>query len=212
MPVASDVKGKVFRHGSAVFMARVVNASGQTINQASVSAIEYTVYELTTDDPSGLSAVTGHTGVALTVGDVIYDTLQDDDAWTPRRPTGARPRRYGRCRRYRNGPWAGVVSLADPGQTAWTSHIPLTRIPTPTAMVCSLGTPPGTAVGRYARSRPGTRQILSAMRDQAMTRLCRSERCALAAAPVRESKRCPLTASFESCARTCPASACWPFR
>ncbi len=82
MPVANDVKGKVFRHGSAVFMARVVNASGQTINQASVSAIEYTVYELTTDDPSGLSAVTGHTGVALTVGDVIYDTLRDDDAWT----------------------------------------------------------------------------------------------------------------------------------
>ena len=82
MPVANDVKGKVFRNGSAVFMARVVNASGQTVNQASVSAIEYTVYELTPDDPSGLSAVTGHIGVALTASAVIYDTLQDDDAWT----------------------------------------------------------------------------------------------------------------------------------
>ncbi len=40
MPVANDVKGKVFRHGSAVFMARVVNATAQTINQASVSGIE----------------------------------------------------------------------------------------------------------------------------------------------------------------------------
>lgn len=82
MPVANDVKGKVFRNGSAVFMARLVNASGQTINQASVSAIEYTVYELTPNDPSGLIAVTGHTGVALTVGNVIYDTLQNDSAWT----------------------------------------------------------------------------------------------------------------------------------
>ena len=82
MPVASDVRGKVFRHGSAVLMARVVNAFGQDLNQASVSTIEYTIYELTTDDPSGLSAVTGHSGVSLTVGDVIYDTLQDDESWT----------------------------------------------------------------------------------------------------------------------------------
>jgi hypothetical protein len=82
MPVANDVRGKVFRHGSALFMARLVNAAGENLNQASVSSIEYTIYELTTDDPSGLAAVTGHTGVALTVGNVIYDTLQDDDSWT----------------------------------------------------------------------------------------------------------------------------------
>ena len=82
MPVANDVRGKVFRHGSALLMARVVNASGQTLNQASVSALEYTVYELTTDNPSGLVAVTGHTGVVLTVSDVIYDSLQNNDAWT----------------------------------------------------------------------------------------------------------------------------------
>ena len=82
MSVANDVKGKVFRHGSAVFMARVVNALGQTLNQASVSGLKYTVYELTTDDPSGLTAVTGHSGVALTVGDVVYDSLQVDDSWT----------------------------------------------------------------------------------------------------------------------------------
>ena len=71
----------MFRHGSAVMMARVVNASGQNLNQASVSNIEYTVYELTTNDPTGLSAIAGHSGVALVVGDVIYDTLQNDDSW-----------------------------------------------------------------------------------------------------------------------------------
>lgn len=81
MPIADDVKGKVFRHGSAVMMARVVNSLGQNLNRASVSTIEYTVYELTTSDPTGLSAVTGHNDVTLVVGDVIYDTLQNDDSW-----------------------------------------------------------------------------------------------------------------------------------
>ena len=81
MSVANDVKGKVYRHGTAVFMARLVTASGQVINQASVSALEYTIYELTMDDPSGLIPVTGHTGVSLTISEVIFDTLQDDDAW-----------------------------------------------------------------------------------------------------------------------------------
>lgn len=82
MSVANDVQGKVFRHGSAVFMARIVDASGQVINQASVATIEYTIYELSSDDPSGLSPVTGHAGVTLTVSDVVFDALQDDEAWT----------------------------------------------------------------------------------------------------------------------------------
>ena len=82
MPVASDIKGKVFRQGSAVMMARVVNSTGGQLNQASVSAIEYTVYELTTNDPSGLTAVSGHSGVSLTVDEVIFETLQVDESWT----------------------------------------------------------------------------------------------------------------------------------
>jgi hypothetical protein len=82
MPVANDIQGKVFRHGSAVFMARIVNASGEIVNQASVAALEYTIYELTSDDPSGLIPVTGHEGVSLTVGTVVFDTLQNDGAWT----------------------------------------------------------------------------------------------------------------------------------
>ena len=82
MPIASDIQGKVFRNGSAVLMARVVDTSGTNLNQASISAIEYSVYELTTNDPSGLSTVAGHNGVSLAVASVIFDSLQDDDAWT----------------------------------------------------------------------------------------------------------------------------------
>lgn len=82
MPIAADFKSKVFRNGSAVLMARVVNASGQYLNQASVSSIEYSIYELTTNDPSGLSVVTGHDAVSLTVSDVVFDSLQTDDTWT----------------------------------------------------------------------------------------------------------------------------------
>ncbi len=82
MPNAKDIHGTVFRHGSAVFMARVVNASAQTINQASISSASYTIYKLTKDDPTALVAVTGHDNVSLAVANVIYDTLQVDAAWT----------------------------------------------------------------------------------------------------------------------------------
>ena len=82
MPLAADIPGKVFRNGSAVLMARVVNADGQNLNQSSVSTIRYTVFEVTTNDPSGLVAVTGHNNVLLTAGAVVYDTLQTDLNWT----------------------------------------------------------------------------------------------------------------------------------
>jgi hypothetical protein len=82
MPVANDIQGKVFRHGSAVCMARIVNAAGQVLTRASVASLEYTVYELSADDPSGLVPVTGHNGVALTVSTVVFDSLQNDGGWT----------------------------------------------------------------------------------------------------------------------------------
>lgn len=82
MPNANDIHGKVFRNGSALLMARIVNAAGQVMNRAAVSSLKYTVYELTPDDPDGLTAVTGHNNVTLTVADVVFDALQLDAAWT----------------------------------------------------------------------------------------------------------------------------------
>ena len=82
MAIAKDIHAAVFRNATATFMARVENSSGQTIDQASVASILYTVYELTKDDPTVLTPVAGHQNVAINVANVVYDTLQLDSAWT----------------------------------------------------------------------------------------------------------------------------------
>ena len=82
MAVAKDIHAVVFRNATATFMSRVENASGLAINQASIASILYTVYELSKDDPTVLTPVTGHQNVALNISGVVYDTLQLDSAWT----------------------------------------------------------------------------------------------------------------------------------
>ncbi len=82
MASAQDIQGTVFRHGSAVFFARVVNNEAQAINQTSIQSASYTIFALAPHEPNSLSAVAGHEDVALTIADVVFDTLQDDDAWT----------------------------------------------------------------------------------------------------------------------------------
>jgi len=82
MTVARDIHAAVFRNATATFMARVENATGQEINQASVSSLKYSVYELDINDPAVLTVVTGHDQVSLTIADVVFDTLQSDDSWT----------------------------------------------------------------------------------------------------------------------------------
>lgn len=82
MAIAKDIHAVVFSNAAATFMTRVENASAQAINQASLSSIVYTVYELVTDDSTTLTPVAGHQSVALSVSDVVYDTPQLDGAWT----------------------------------------------------------------------------------------------------------------------------------
>ena len=82
MPSARDIHGTVFKNGSAILLARVVDASGSAVQQADLSAIEYTVYELDPCRVDSQTAVTGHDGVAVTVADIIYDTLQTGAEWT----------------------------------------------------------------------------------------------------------------------------------
>lgn len=82
MPVAKDTHGTVFRDGTATFMARVVNASGEPINQASVSSAQYTVYERTLADPNVLTPVEGHDNASMLIEDIVFDALVDDAAWT----------------------------------------------------------------------------------------------------------------------------------
>jgi hypothetical protein len=78
---AADVKGVVFKNASVILLARVVGADGSAITQATLSSAKYTIYELDDEWPDNRTAVAGHTNVALTIADLIYDTLQTGDLW-----------------------------------------------------------------------------------------------------------------------------------
>jgi hypothetical protein len=81
MANASDIHGVVFKNGSATLLARVVGADGTPITQANVASARYTAYLLDENDPDAATPVAGHTEVAVGLGSLIYDTLQQDDLW-----------------------------------------------------------------------------------------------------------------------------------
>lgn len=82
MPNAHDTLGVVFKDGSAVLLARIVGANGSAIQQADLSAAQYTVYQIDPDDEDADQPVPGHTAVALTISAIIFDTLQTGGLWT----------------------------------------------------------------------------------------------------------------------------------
>ena len=82
MPHAKDIHGTAFKNGSAVLMARIVDSDGENIQQAAMSSIRYSIYELDPCRPDNLSVVAGHDDVSLTVGDVVFDSLQTGGLWT----------------------------------------------------------------------------------------------------------------------------------
>jgi hypothetical protein len=82
MSQANDIFGTAFKNGTAVLMARIVDAAGANVLQAGIAAIEYAVYELDPCRPDNLAAVSGHDGVSLTVANVIYNSLQTGGLWT----------------------------------------------------------------------------------------------------------------------------------
>jgi hypothetical protein len=63
-------------------MARIVDSDGVVVQPSGVSAIEYSVFELDPCRPDVFTVVAGHDGVALDVGDVIYNSLQVGGLWT----------------------------------------------------------------------------------------------------------------------------------
>lgn len=82
MADAADTYGTALKNGSATFLARVVGKDGANIVQADVASAEYSVYLLDDQDADSRTAVTGHSGVALNVNDLIFNTLQKDALWT----------------------------------------------------------------------------------------------------------------------------------
>ena len=81
MASAAEIRGTVFKNGSATLLARVVGADGSVLTQSDVSTITYTVALLDDTDPDSEAAVDNHEDVACVVADTIFDTLQDDDLW-----------------------------------------------------------------------------------------------------------------------------------
>jgi hypothetical protein len=82
MPTAKDIFGTAFKNGSAVLMARIVDASGANVQQAGITAIKYSVFELDPCRPDNLTAVAGHNGATLVVANVIFNALQTGGLWT----------------------------------------------------------------------------------------------------------------------------------
>lgn len=82
MPTAKDIYGTAFKNGTAVLMARIVDAAGANVQQAGLAAIKYSVLELDPCRPDQLVAVTGHNGVTLTVSNVVFNALQTGGLWT----------------------------------------------------------------------------------------------------------------------------------
>jgi hypothetical protein len=82
MANAKDIQGTVFRNGTAVLLARLVDGHADAVNQASLSSGSYTIFALEQDHPQVLTVVEGHEDVALDIEAVIFDSLQTDNGWT----------------------------------------------------------------------------------------------------------------------------------
>jgi hypothetical protein len=82
MAIAKDIQGTVFRHGTAILMARLVDAQADEITQASLTSASYTIFALEPNDPTSLTPVAGHENAELDVEEVVFDSLQTDNGWT----------------------------------------------------------------------------------------------------------------------------------
>lgn len=65
--------------GTVTLMHRLTDSAGVALLREDVVSITYTVSAIGADGT--LEAVTGHDGLALTVADVIFDTMQTGPPW-----------------------------------------------------------------------------------------------------------------------------------
>jgi len=79
---ATDIHGQTFKNGTATLLARIVGQGGAAMVQADVSSSSYTIYLLDDQDADSRTPVAGHTDVELTVGAVMFTSLQTDGMWT----------------------------------------------------------------------------------------------------------------------------------
>lgn len=82
MPNAVDIRGQVFRDGSATLLARVIGGNGAGLIRSDITQVHYTVYLLDHNDPNLREAVEGHDEVEVPPTNVLFDTPQLDGLWT----------------------------------------------------------------------------------------------------------------------------------
>jgi hypothetical protein len=82
MAEAIDIHGSAFKNGSVTLLARIVGGMGANLTRAELSTIRYTVYLLDDQDADNRTPIDGHINAALSVANVLFDTLQTDTLWT----------------------------------------------------------------------------------------------------------------------------------
>lgn len=73
------VRGIVWQNGSAVFLARLVGWDAETLQQADVLGITYTVSLVDEEDRHAATAVAGHEDIVLDPTAVLFDALVTND-------------------------------------------------------------------------------------------------------------------------------------
>ncbi|MDD4268763.1 MAG: hypothetical protein PHN77_11075 [Thermoguttaceae bacterium] len=81
MASAAEIRGTVFRKGSAVLLARVVGADGNLLAPLDLASAEYTIYALDQGDPEAETPISGHAAVAVPIAALISPTLKTDALW-----------------------------------------------------------------------------------------------------------------------------------
>ncbi|MEQ8211966.1 MAG: hypothetical protein RH917_19365 [Lacipirellulaceae bacterium] len=81
MANAKDMPGVVFREGSAVLLARIVDADDSPVTQISLASASYTIFQLDPRSPNERTVVPGHDNASLTISVVLFDTLQTGPPW-----------------------------------------------------------------------------------------------------------------------------------
>ena len=75
MPTPSTLTATVWEDSSPTLMARIVGNDAVNIVQSDITSIAITIYDLTAGTTTTLD------GTALTVANVVFDTLQTDAKW-----------------------------------------------------------------------------------------------------------------------------------
>ena len=82
MADAIDIYGTAFKNGSVTLLARIVGAQGGYVLPTDINSAQYTVYLLDDQNADNRTPVADHSGVSISLAEVLFTTLQTDPMWT----------------------------------------------------------------------------------------------------------------------------------